>query len=493
MLMRVRGIAGNLRRLNRRSVLSIAGMFGLIGIATLFISSAATSGNIGIAAVDGLLSGNAKTWSEVGTANNYVRLNEPIPTTPELTNPIGFVDSCTVVDAYYTLLRGWAYDPQSPTGDKPSVTIQLSDGRTFTADTTVAGYRDAAVNAAITQRSAQSPIGNTYGFEVRLPFLNPIDTYSIAGTVINVGAGSDQLIGINTYGPVDGDASQPYFGGGTIPSGCLPNPLAQACQAPTIFPTTYGFNGHMNAIYWNYNKPAGLGSVTYEMQVHENYATDSHLYFQAYDGRLDNSGSTNFNGLTGNYIYFGVQTNGRIIFSLFGTVDTNNVRPSPGAYAVFGTNEGPFISLRMDMPSLPGGIYRLRLTYTEFDGVGDWYSYYVTVPGGGEQSVGSIRLPRIDTSKPVYLPDNGSSWTEFWDNNNPNGLLPVPAYNVSVKFVNAVSADGQNVQPKSVSGGYFTMPNADNEVLSFNPAWIRMRGGGNTPRCHSAGTIQLGP
>jgi hypothetical protein len=147
----------------------------------------------------------------------------------------------------------------------------------------------------------------------------------------------------------------------------------------------------------------------------------SDLYLQLYDAPVDGTGT-----------YHGVQTIDLAIFSRFGTVDVGEVRPAPGAWAVAGTDEGPFVSLRMEY-RLGAGSFATVLRRAEQDGDGDWFEFLVERLGHGRPPdstlVGAIRFPRRNPLVPAALADGGGSWTEFWPNNGPV-LLPVPLWTV---------------------------------------------------------------
>ena len=150
---------------------------------------------------------------------------------------------------------------------------------------------------------------------------------------------------------------------------------------------------------------------------------DSDLYLQLYDAPIDGTGT-----------YHGVQTIDLAIFSRFGTVDVDEVRPAAGAWAVAGTNEGPFVSLRTHY-RLGAGSFATVLRRAEPDGDGDWFEFLVERLAGAEAPgttrVGAIRFPRRNPVVPAALADGGGSWTEFWPNNGPK-LLPVPLWEVRI-------------------------------------------------------------
>lgn len=177
---------------------------------------------------------------------------------------------------------------------------------------------------------------------------------------------------------------------------------------------------------WHFGTDA-ISEVSCTFHFDNDPGPASDLYFQSYDAAIDGTGT-----------YHGVQTIGLAIMSRFGTTDLDQVRPAEGAYSVAGTDEGPFVSLRMEYP-IGAGSYTTRLGRAEADadGSGDWYEFRVTRhrAGGSEADVttlvGAIRFARRRRDRPSSLADGGGSWTEFWDNNGPL-LHPVPLWKVRI-------------------------------------------------------------
>jgi hypothetical protein len=163
-----------------------------------------------------------------------------------------------------------------------------------------------------------------------------------------------------------------------------------------------------------------ISEVRCTFHVDNDPGPESDLYLQLYDAPIDGTGT-----------YHGVQTIDLAIFSRFGTVDLGEVRPAGGAYAVAGTDEGPFVSLRTAY-RLGTGSFASVIRRAEQDGDGDWFEWYLErlgAGGAGEMLVGSVRFPRRQRHAPASLADGGGTWTEFWDNNG-RVLYPVPLWTV---------------------------------------------------------------
>lgn len=256
----------------------------------------------------------------------------------------------------------------------------------------------------------------------------------------------------------DGSAS----GGKTIkfkaPS--LPN-------CPYTAPVAANQWGAMTYVNYTFNQP-DIYQVAHEIDVINNPSSTSDFYIQLYDANIGASGQ-----------YYGIQTTGFVIWSRWGTNDTSNIRPGPGAVALNGVETGSnFISLRKDHGSLPSGHYKTRIVRAEFDGVGDWFQYYVTFPGQSEEHIGDMRFPRKTAGVQASFSDGGGQWNEFWDNNG-SSLKPVPLLQLNVK----ITVDGW-VTAAQARGHYSPMPNSDMYVLDTPGGYIHYDMGSTTGRCH---------
>ena len=131
------------------------------------------------------------------------------------------------------------------------------------------------------------------------------------------------------------------------------------------------------------------------------------------------------------------------------------------------------------------------MTRDNYDGIGDWFRYYVTPPGGSEQYVGGLRFPRSNPSVPASYRDGAGSWIEFWDNNDPaiiNGTsLPYPIPDIHIQ-VSAV-ANG-NIVPYGVKSSYGAteLPNNSNaDIYAESPGGlVHMIVGHSSTRVHAA-------
>lgn len=138
-------------------------------------------------------------------------------------NPIGYIDSCSQSGGQ-TVIYGWAYDDNSANANQPQVSVNVG-GTVQTVDSPY-DYRSAQINPFIDSAGyGNRARDNRYGFRVTYSGLTRGNSYAISGTVINVGNGSNQAIGINIGGPPAGGGGGGYgFPGNVIPQECLNRP-----------------------------------------------------------------------------------------------------------------------------------------------------------------------------------------------------------------------------------------------------------------------------
>lgn len=260
-------------------------------------------------------------------------------------------------------------------------------------------------------------------------------------------------------------------------SGSAGSKFSNGLSCTYTAPTPSDQWGGMTYVNYHFNAP-DIHEVQHEIDVLENPSgTNSHFYIQMYDADIGASGQ-----------YYGLQTTGTVIWSRWNTNDTSNIRTSSGATILNGVETGAnFISLRKNFGSLPIGHYKTRITRAEFDGIGDWFGYYVTFPGQQEQHIGDIRFPRRLTGVPASFNDGGGQWNEFWDNNG-SSLVPVPLLRLNIKAM----ANG-SVAAMHAEGSYQKMPNSD--MYAITPGgYVHHDIGATTPRCHfpdSSGYMKL--
>ena len=145
---------------------------------------------------------------------------------PATSPPIGYFDSCAL-ELGHTVIRGWAYDPDSTTSLEPRVTIRINQtpvasvnpigGQTFTDK----DLRTADIHTFLNKNGYPlDPQVEFFGFEFIVP-AGPYkpNLYLLSGTIQNVGGGTDAAIKFGLDPPL-GDNP---FGLSAIPQRCLPD------------------------------------------------------------------------------------------------------------------------------------------------------------------------------------------------------------------------------------------------------------------------------
>lgn len=182
---------------------------------------------------------DAQTGGVVGPGVYYYSCPLPQP-------PIGVADACRLV-AGNTVIYGWAYDTDSLTG--PSINTNLGN----VPDSNIANYRAAEINSYIGSNYGDGAKDNNYGWTLTVPGIYKGGTYSLSGTVINVGPGSNTGLGINTSvgPPAPLDASYYGFPSSQIPQECLPELNVPSCTLNSISAIEPGdtYQPQINVVY----------------------------------------------------------------------------------------------------------------------------------------------------------------------------------------------------------------------------------------------------
>jgi hypothetical protein len=232
-------------------------------------------------------------------------------------------------------------------------------------------------------------------------------------------------------------------------------------------PTAADKWGGMTYVNYTFNQP-DIYEVAHEFDVLNSPSTTSNFYIQLYDSDIGARGQ-----------YFGVQTTGLVIWSQWNVTDKSNIRPAAGSTSLGAVELGAdFISLRRDFGSLPSGHYKTRIVRAEYDGVGDWFKYYVTFPGSTEQFIGDMRYPRKTSTVKASFNDNGGQWNEFWDNNGLT-LKPVPLLKLNMKM----TVNGGKEAVRAI-GNYQKMPNSDMYAIAPPGGYVHHDIGATTARCN---------
>jgi hypothetical protein len=149
-------------------------------------------------------------------------------------NPIGFADSCQL-DGTTTIVRGWAHDDSAGSGPDPAVQVTVA-GKTATAPTSIANYRQAEIDIAIA--SLGYTPASIYGFEIRFTGLYKGTNPVINGTIFNVGPGANVPLEINTFNQGAASSGTAIFlNGNVVPDSCLASSPGPAPITPKSTPT----------------------------------------------------------------------------------------------------------------------------------------------------------------------------------------------------------------------------------------------------------------
>lgn len=159
-------------------------------------------------------------------------------TSAATTNPYGAADYC-LLENNQTVIYGWGADPNATSLTRPLVIVNVG-GKSATVETNRANFRDAKINEWIDQNRRGDPKPGTYGFRAVFSGLYKGTRNTITGTVVNEGAGSSVVLGINNIYHTDGNGSWPFFANNVIPEACLataPAPTPPPAQPTQPAPT----------------------------------------------------------------------------------------------------------------------------------------------------------------------------------------------------------------------------------------------------------------
>lgn len=164
-------------------------------------------------------------------------------------NPIGVANDCRYVNGY-TVITGWAHDPDAPAGAYPQVDVRVGTSAQRVGSS-LSGYHDTLINNYLTQVRPATPHSSVYGFRAQYTGLYKGSSYSISGTILNYGSGTANaaLQVDTTSNNVDGMAtpsgSYAFTATKTLPDACLapkpvtptPTPTPTPSPSPTPTPT----------------------------------------------------------------------------------------------------------------------------------------------------------------------------------------------------------------------------------------------------------------
>lgn len=211
---------------------------------------------------------------------------------------------------------------------------------------------------------------------------------------------------------------------------------ANGCTGSLVYYLTVPLAGQKQGggLYWSWKWPAGAAYDIQQLDMDLSILMDPNTTDNLFFSTELNCGTPALKS----HFYYGLQINlegkGKgLIFSIFGTTDLSNCRTAGGSWAVAGTNEGPFISIRR-LLNWTTHRYFLRLiaSPSEDDAVGRWFNFYAIETDTGDQTyVGALRFPKDANGQyPSIMTDGFGSWIEH--PHLVSSPSEVPLWNVAI-------------------------------------------------------------
>ena len=153
-------------------------------------------------------------------------------------NPIGIADYCQLENGK-TVIYGWAHDANAAAGPLPNTTVTIGNGGGSVTVASGNNYRETQVDGYLKNKGI--PQSNIYGFTATFNGLYKGNSYSISGTVINVGVGANTALLINTGTTNFDGVTRNIFAGNKLPDACLATkPTPTPTPSPTPAPSPAG-------------------------------------------------------------------------------------------------------------------------------------------------------------------------------------------------------------------------------------------------------------
>ncbi len=353
-----------------------------------------------------------QVWVPFSEITTLVTCADPI-------DPVGYADSC-VLSGNNTIIYGWAYDDNASTNDgRPRVTTRLNGGSAVTDDTD-RSYRNSQINSYLdTFSHGNRARDNRYGFAITYSGLTRGNTYNLSGTVLDVGPGSNQALGINTSSspPSGGVSGSSGFPGSRIPDACLPN----------IPPTTWDYR------HYQFNDGAASGttypliragtSVTIGGRV-RNYGTGTGA--NNYDYRLRvslNGGSTWSNMPSGSWTAESQLASGATSSPTRSATYTIPSSTAPGTIVCFRGEISPYLGTRSSSGTISVTSSGWRVTSNRCVEIEDVPTQVTINPASSNCTTLSYNIIDPDTPNgfTVQLLVDGLVYASFTRNNQNRG------------------------------------------------------------------------
>lgn len=257
--------------------------------------------------------------------------------------------------------------------------------------------------------------------------------------------------------------------------------------ATAVYTIDYGDSalgeiGGLHYSWWDFGT-TNFKNLYINITIYDEPDNNDGLYFQMYQGTINGVG-----------FYFGLQTDvynqntgssGKgLIFSRWETRDLSNVNTVQGGWSQSAGYEGNFVGIRKNY-EWTNHSYQLKISYTESDGVGDWYGVWIyDFNNSTGDYLGSIRFPSVESGD-SGIANGAVTWTELYSKEIKE--TPIPTWHVSIDKIYSI-INGNKTNAVSASSAYSKINNTDIYYDSATKK-IHFIMGSNVNREHDAGKL----
>ncbi len=283
----------------------------------------------------------------------------------------------------------------------------------------------------------------------------------------------------------DGDDADAGGDGGDTCPDCTEDQVCVdglCCRPPT--PSgSFLLPAHTSYVHWTF-PGAAVSELEFTVEILNDPGTDVGLYLSPINTSVDDTPF--YLGLQTNVVQPGVGAAGKaIVFSRWDSLDPADTRAAEAGFIEVGTHEGEFVGVRLPY-DWTAGTYQLRLERAEAEGDGDWFDLYVVdVTASEERFAGGLRFPRSVTASPGTIDPFITTFTEVYMGVTDYGLVPM--WHVAL-WATTDGAPATTARSEYPAYPYAEYPNTD---VSYDAtsSLVHMVYGGDTARCHAAGTL----
>lgn len=228
----------------------------------------------------------------------------------------------------------------------------------------------------------------------------------------------------------------------------------------------------------------GMPEIACDLTFHRAPRGPAGVYLQVYDGAIGDTGQ--YFGFQYREVDGEVETN--VIWSRFGTRDTDHLEEAPGGYHEAAGYEGDFLSVRYPY-RFQEGTYTMHVRMDEATPRGVWYAMRIYDHQDGTWTdTGRLRFPWTEEGGVPYLRDGGGSWQEvFGGVTRPGAVSP---FHLSLGGIYTL---GRVVAPRAVRTAYGEGIDNSDVSLDLDSGRVHVRFGGSTRRRTPAGSLSFGP